>query len=226
MIIDDAMKDRLNKLKQEFELDRPHSMLDHIHMSPKSRSLVEKDSFALLVAVIADQSVKSELAWNLPYELSTRIGINYLNPEWIIQNIETVQETIKKKPALHRFPKKIADYIFSLSSIIHEKYQSADQLLNCSLDYHTFVSAIKEVSGISDKKANFLFLILVLDFNHPFINKEQSGVLFDSHLDNWLSRYFNRKISKSEANRICKEVSPDNPALLCPYLWNLDRKFN
>ncbi|MET1247697.1 hypothetical protein ABWW58_02780 [Sporolactobacillus sp. STCC-11] len=226
MIIDEATKYKLVKLKQEFVQDKPQSMLDHIHMSPKSRSLVEKDSFALLVAVIADQSVKSELAWNLPHELSTRIGANHLNPEWIIQNTETVQEAIKQKPALHRFPKKIADYIFSLSSIIHEKYQSADQLLNSSLEYHTFVSAIKEVSGISDKKANFLFLTLVLDFNHPFINKEQSGVLFDSHLENWLSRYFNRKISKSEANQICKEVSPDNPALLCPYLWNLDRKSN
>jgi endonuclease III len=224
MIIDDETKYKLDKLKQNFEQDKPQSLLNPINMSPYSRSLVEKNNFALLVAVIADQSVKSELAWNLPYELSMRIGADHLNPNWIIRNIETVQEAIKQKPALHRFPKKITDYIFSLSSIIQERYQSADQLLNGSLDYHTFVSSIKEVSGISDKKANFLFLILVLDFNHPFVNREQSNVLFDSHLENWLSRYFNRKISKSEANQICKEVSPDNPALLCPYLWNLDRK--
>lgn len=224
MIIDDATKYKLDKLKQNFEQDKPQTMLNPINMSPYSRSLVEKNSFALLIAVIADQSVKSELAWSLPNELSMGIGADHLNPEWIIQHIETVQEAIKQKPALHRFPKKIADYIFSLSSIIHEKYQSADQLLHCSLEYHTFVSVIKEVSGISDKKANFLFLILVLDFNYPFINKEKSGVLFDSHLENWLSQYFNKKISKSEANQICGEVSPNNPALLCPYLWNLDRK--
>ncbi|MCQ2008389.1 MAG: hypothetical protein ABF629_08200 [Sporolactobacillus sp.] len=223
MAVDDLYEEKLRNLRCDFEQNKPQSILDRIRMLPSSRTLIENNGFALLMAVIADQSVKSEIAWNLPNNLSKRIGADHFNPQWMIENNSAVQSAIAQKPALHRFPKKISDYILSLSFVINDHYHSADQLLHHSSDYRTFVAAIKEVSGISDKKANFLFLILSLDFDYPFINKEQSEALFDSHLEKWLTAYFNRKISKTEANRICREVSPDNPALLCPYLWKLHR---
>ncbi|MDN3956384.1 hypothetical protein [Sporolactobacillus laevolacticus] len=224
MSIDTLPSGVLNELKTNFQDSRPQSMLDSINMSSESRRLVEHNSFALLIAVIADQSVKSEIAWNLPYELSQRIGTDHLNSGWIIEHIESIRTAIAQKPALHRFPQKITDYILSLSTIIETKYLSSDHFLNNSLNYTIFVSNIKEVSGISDKKANFLFLILVLDFNYKFANMENSAVLFDSHLEKWLSQRFNKKITKSEANQICTYVSPENPALLCPYIWSTDRK--
>lgn len=156
-------------------------------MSPGSRQLVENDSFALLIAIVADQSVKMEVAWNLPYELGKRIGMEHLNPEWISRNSDKVKDAMAQKPALHRFPQKIADYIFSLSAIIENKYASANDMLRSSMDYHAFVSTVKEVSGISDKKANFLFLILSMDFHYSFKNTEESSVLFDTHMNKWLS---------------------------------------
>ncbi|GGL61023.1 hypothetical protein [Sporolactobacillus putidus] len=55
---------------------------------------MENDSFALLIAIVADQSVKMEVAWNLPYELGKRIGMEHLNPEWISRNIDKVKNAI------------------------------------------------------------------------------------------------------------------------------------
>ncbi|MDD9149823.1 hypothetical protein OYT88_14810 [Sporolactobacillus sp. CQH2019] len=214
----------LEELKKSFERDKPESLLNHIHMSPESRKLVENNSFALLIAIVADQSVKMEVAWNLPYELGKRIGMERLHPQWITRNSEKVKDAIAQKPALHRFPQKMTDYIFSLSTIIENKYSSAAGLLRSSMDYHVFVANVKEVSGISDKKANFLFLTLSLDFHYSFKNTEESSVLFDTHMEKWLSQHFNRTISKKEANEICAYVSPGNPALFCPYVWNKDHE--
>ncbi|WP_100488413.1 hypothetical protein [Sporolactobacillus pectinivorans] len=214
----------LQKLKKSFEEVKPESILDRIQMTAESRRFVENDSFALLIAVIADQSVKSEVAWDLPNRLSKRIGMDHFNAEWIFNNIENVKNAIAKKPALHRFPGKMADYIFSLSAVIENNYSSPSGLLNNSLDYNNFIVNIKGVSGISDKKANFLFLILLLDFHYDFKNIENSTVLFDTHVEKFLSKRFNKKITKTEADEICHYVSPDNPALFCPYMWRIDRK--
>lgn len=84
----------LEELRKSFEKNKPESLLNHIHMSPGSRQLVENDSFALLIAIVADQSVKMEVAWNLPYELGKRIGMEHLNPEWISRNIDKVKNAI------------------------------------------------------------------------------------------------------------------------------------
>ncbi|TGA97690.1 hypothetical protein E4665_11345 [Sporolactobacillus shoreae] len=213
----------LEELKKSFQDNRPESILNAIHMSPTSRHLVENDGFALLIAVVADQSVKSEIAWNLPFELSKRIGNDHFNPDWILSHAEELKDAIAAKPALHRFPQKITDFIFSLSGVIKNKYASASGLLRSASDYNVFISNVKEVSGISDKKANFLFLILLLDFHYEFKNVKNSSVLFDTHMEKWLSHRFDRSISKKEANEICGFVSPDNPALFCPYIWKMDR---
>ncbi|MCO7176539.1 hypothetical protein ACFP7A_11560 [Sporolactobacillus kofuensis] len=222
-MIDTALVPRLEELKNDFQKSKPTSMLDAIMMSRESRALVEKNSFALLIAVIVDQSVKSEVAWNLPHSLLNRIGKDHFNPEWMMNHSERVRDAIAQKPALHRFPGKMAEYITSLSTIIVHEYQSPDRFLTNSLDYFVFVNNLKSVSGISDKKANFLFLILTLDFHFAFDHVDNSAVLFDAHLEKWLTQLLNKKVTKGEANEICNFVSPDNPALLCPYIWHLDR---
>lgn len=56
--------------------------------------------------------MKAEIAWRLPYYLSKRLGhfdFCRIAEEETVESLETI---IKEKPALHRYPRKMAEYIF------------------------------------------------------------------------------------------------------------------
>ena len=77
-----------------------------------------------MIGLIADQSVKAEIAWRLPYYLSKRLGYFDFNKIIKVQNVESLEAIIKEKPALHRYPRKMAEYIFFAIKTIVEKYDS------------------------------------------------------------------------------------------------------
>ena len=78
----------------------------------EKRDFLLSDWNAFLIGLISDQSVKAEMAWRLPYSLSKRLG--YFDFDRIVkeQSVESLETIIKEKPALHRYPKNMADYIF------------------------------------------------------------------------------------------------------------------
>ena len=85
-----------------------NSILSDNMLKAEEREFLLSDWNAFLIGLIADQSVKAEMAWRLPYYLSKRLG--YFNFNKIIkeQNVESLEAIIKEKPALHRYPRKMA----------------------------------------------------------------------------------------------------------------------
>ena len=71
-------------------------------LSPTERDFLLNDPNAFLFGQIADQSVRAETAWSLPYKLSQRLG--HFSMESIISDytIEDMQNVLKDKPSLHR----------------------------------------------------------------------------------------------------------------------------
>ena len=77
---------------------------------------------AFLFGLIADSSVKAEIAWSLPYRLQERLHHFDLN-RIANMEIEELIGIIKEKPALHRYPSNMASQI----SDIEERINSTDK---------------------------------------------------------------------------------------------------
>lgn len=211
----------LEEIKEEYELNIPTSILDAIQIEKSEKDILREDPFFLMIAVLSDQSVKSEIAWRLPYALMERIGQDNLNPYWVVSNEHLIYEAIKNKPALHRFPQKIADFIVSMSQTVIQEYNgSASRMLLKTKDYNDFTKQIKMLKGISEKKANLMFLILTLDFNIPFSNTQDSKALLDVHIKRYLERILGSTVTQKQADKWFKEIDPENPARVSPFLWN------
>lgn len=211
----------LKDIKEEYMVSKPASILDAIQMSKDERDRFREDYYLLLIAVLADQSVKSEIAWRLPRRLMERIGKHNLNPYWVVSNKSLVSEALKTKPALHRFPQKMADFIVSMSQTVIDEYDgSVDNLLLNTQNYDVFVKNMKKIKGISDKKANLLFLILTLDFNVTFSNSQNSKALVDVHIKRYLEKILGFGITQKQADNFFKEIDPENPARVSPFLWS------
>ena len=120
---------------------------------------------AFLIGLISDQSVKAEIAWRLPYYLSKRLGhfdFCRIAEEETVESLETI---IKEKPALHRYPRKMAEYIFfAVNKIVKEYYSDVENVWKNDLNAEQVVAKLEEFKGISHKKAALGTLLLVRDF--------------------------------------------------------------
>ncbi len=87
-----------------------------------------------MIALISDQSVKAEVAWRLPYYLSKRLGHFDFGKIAKEESAESLEAIIKEKPALHRYPRKMAEYIFFAIKKVVEDYNSeAENMKNVIL---------------------------------------------------------------------------------------------
>jgi hypothetical protein len=71
----------------------------------EANELLSRDGFALLLAMMLDQQVPFEKAFNSPYQLVLRLGHEPTAQEIADFNPEALSEVFAERPALHRFPR-------------------------------------------------------------------------------------------------------------------------
>lgn len=91
-------------------------------LNSEEKNFILENWNAFLIGLIADQSVKVDVAWRLPYLLNCRLGHFDLNRLINEETIDSLEQIIKFKPALHRYPRKMAEYIYLASLDIVKKY--------------------------------------------------------------------------------------------------------
>lgn len=95
-------KDILNTL-QNYEMT--FGTLENIFngglLTDAERDFVMRDSNAFLFGLIADQSVKAETAWSLPYKLAQRLGHFSMQKIAKESSSEEIGTLLRTKPALH-----------------------------------------------------------------------------------------------------------------------------
>lgn len=137
---------------------------------------------AFVIGLISDQSVKAEVAWSLPYKLSERIGNFDFNKILSEYDESDIENFIKEKPALHRYPSRMANYIYSAMNDIVTKYDSNAENIWKNKTASEIVSSLEQFQGISHKKASLGTLILVRDMNADILNKENIDIAYDIHI--------------------------------------------
>ena len=121
---------------------------------------MERDPFALLVAMLLDQQVPMEWAFRGPLELSRRLGgldaatVAAMSPDALV-------EAFVAKPALHRYPASMATRVHELASFIVSEYGGRPELLwQGAKDPATLLKRLEALPGYGPQKAKIFLSIL------------------------------------------------------------------
>lgn len=162
---------------------KDNSILSDNMLKKEERELLLSDWNAFLIGLISDQSVKAEVAWRLPYYLSKRLGHFDLCRIAEEETVKFLENIIKEKPALHRYPRKIAEYIFfAVNKIVKEYNSDVENIWKNDLNAEQVVEKLEEFKGISYKKAALGALLLVRDFGVTLENLYCIDIAYDVHI--------------------------------------------
>ena len=135
-----------------------------VAQSEEANQLLSSDPFALLVGMLLDQQVPMERAFTGPYLLATRLGMSSdLNPCGVSRlSDEDLLEAASGPPAIHRFPKSMAQRIQSLAHTICDDYDGdAERIWSTASDAGEVLKRLRALPGFGDQKAK-IFLALLL----------------------------------------------------------------
>src|SRR5579859_1570427 len=86
--------------------------------SDEANELIATDPMALLIGFSLDQQVTVQQAFMGPLRLKQRLG-SLEPPALLAADLEPV---FREKPAIHRFPAKMAERVYALAAHVNERY--------------------------------------------------------------------------------------------------------
>ncbi|MGI8647826.1 MAG: HhH-GPD-type base excision DNA repair protein [Mycobacteriales bacterium] len=137
--------------------------------TPAGDRLLTCNSFALLLGMQLDQQIPMERAFAAPYELARRLNaagrlsdLNQLSAALIADmSVDDVVEIFRARPALHRFPKAMAQRAHQLSTLVCERYGGQAERLWCEAATGGLLLArLRELPGFGDGKARIFLALL------------------------------------------------------------------
>lgn len=147
-----------------------------------SDKLLNSNGTALLIGMLLDQQVPMEWAFNGAYTLKQRLG--HLNPRTIGEmEPDEFLAVCLEKPAIHRFPKAMAQRIQGMCVIIGEKYKNkGENIWNDVASGDELFTRLRELPGFGEEKAQIFIALLGKRFDvQPAGWKKAAGVFSDSH---------------------------------------------
>jgi len=139
---------------------------------------------------------------------------------------EHLEKVIKEKPSLHRYPKRISQYLFKTVKLLIEKYESDATNIWRNKEADEILKNLKEFSGIGEKKSALGVMLLIRDFGIKIKNKKSINIAYDIHI----RRVFLRTglAKKDNINLVinsAKHINPNFPGELTAPIWNIGRKW-
>jgi uncharacterized HhH-GPD family protein len=136
---------------------------DRLHFtdSDEANALIAKDPMALLIGLALDQQVTVQQAFLGPLRLRDRVGALDANTLAAV-NLEPV---FREKPAIHRYPAKMAERIHDLAVHLQEHYDGhAARVWTDAPDSKALRSNIEALPGFGEMKVKTLAALLAKRF--------------------------------------------------------------
>lgn len=147
----------------------------------KADKLLNSNGNALLIGMLLDQQVPMEWAFTGPHTLKTRLG--HLDPKKIADmDPEEFLTVCLEKPAIHRFPKAMAQRIQGVCRVLADKYKGkAENIWRDVDDADELFRRLREFPGYGEEKAQIFVALLAKRFDvAPKGWKKTAGVFSDS----------------------------------------------
>ena len=127
----------------------------------EANELLSRDGFALLLAMMLDQQVPFEKAFNSPYQLTLRLGHEPTAQEIADFNPEALTAVFAERPALHRFPRAMAARAQELARIVTDRYDGdASAVWATAKDAAELRHRLAELPGFGTYKAQITIALL------------------------------------------------------------------
>jgi uncharacterized HhH-GPD family protein len=127
----------------------------------QANELLSRDGFALLLALMLDQQVPFEKAFNSPYQLALRLGHEPTAQEIADFNPDALAAVFAERPALHRFPRAMAARAQELARIVTDRYDGdASALWGTAKDAVELRRRLAELPGFGTYKAQITIALL------------------------------------------------------------------
>ncbi len=147
----------------------------------KADKLLNSNGNALLIGMLLDQQVPMEWAFTGPHTLKTRLG--HLDPKIIADmDPEEFLAVCLEKPAIHRFPKAMAQRIQGVCRVLADKYKGkAENIWRDVDDADELFRRLREFPGYGEEKAQIFVALLAKRFDiAPKGWKKTAGVFSDN----------------------------------------------
>lgn len=154
----------------------------YITGNPKSDALLNSNGTALMIGMLLDQQVPMEWAFNGAFTLKQRLG--HLDPKKIAaMNPDDFLAVCLEKPAIHRFPKAMAQRIQGMCAIIASDYRNkAENIWNNIDDADELFQRLRKLPGYGEEKAQIFIALLAKRFGvKPDGWKRAAGVFSDTN---------------------------------------------
>lgn len=130
-------------------------------IEPQANELLSRDGFALLLAMMMDQQVPFEKAFNSPYQLTLRLGHEPTAQEIADFDPEGLAAIFAERPALHRFPRAMAARAQELARIVADRYDGdASAVWSTAKDGAELRSRLAALPGYGAYKAQITIALL------------------------------------------------------------------
>lgn len=193
--------------------------------SEAAEGLLRSNPFALLLAILLDQGVPAERAFQAPQTLHERLG--HLDPVRIAGDEVSVLRAMRARPMPHRYPAIGTRWIVRAASRIAQELDGdvrrlwADQPTARALQ-----ARLEAFDGIGQKKAAMAVEILARDFAVPLDDMSGSDVAVDVHVRRVFVRTgLSASDSIDDIVRAARELHPERPGELDVPAWLIGRKW-
>ena len=206
------------------KIEFSNSILRGDLLNKEEKNFLIENPNAFVIGLISDQSVKAELAWSLPYRLSLRLKTFDFKEILSNYNVSDIENIIRTKPSLHRYPGRMAVYIYEAMKKIVEMYDSNAGNIWNNKNAQEIVDSLEEFKGISHKKASLGTLILVRDLDINVLDKENIDIAYDVHIRRLFYRIGLVDIDTQEKIlESARFINPSFPGRLTTAFWQIGR---
>ena len=147
----------------------------------KADKLLNTNGTALLIGMLLDQQVPMEWAFTGPHTLKQRLG--HLDPKKIAaMDPDEFLDICLQKPAIHRFPKAMAQRIQAVCQVLSDKYKGkAENIWRDVQNADELFRRLREFPGYGEEKAQIFIALLAKRFDiTPDGWKKAAGVFSDA----------------------------------------------
>ncbi len=125
--------------------------------SDEANELIATDPMALLIGFALDQQVTVEKAFSGPLAIKQRVGT--LDPAKLAAT--DLDPVFREKPAIHRFPGKMAERVHALAVVVRDDYGGdAAQVWKSAKDGKQLRANIEGLPGFGEMKVKALGSVL------------------------------------------------------------------
>jgi uncharacterized HhH-GPD family protein len=127
----------------------------------EANELLSRNPLALLIAMLLDQQVPLEKAFNSPYQLARRLGHEPTAAELAGYDPDALIALFAERPALHRFPRAMAARTQELGRQLVERYDGdAGQVWLGAASGQDLIDRLAELPGFGAYKAQITVALL------------------------------------------------------------------